>query len=283
MARKAKKRMHRMPPLSFVDKLIYWSMMLLLVVGYLALLFGPLYLRDRIAFAEETVVAAEGHTSILWLGVPWMTFFLMSFIWWLQPYQNRKPIFGLKNFKYGPPAWPKVYPLLMKNKPYVWVSERKKKERKQIAVVLLVVLLLSFIPIPWSLYGRNCLLYNGGIVEYSMFNNRREEFASGDISEIEIGTYRYSTGGRYTRTTHWGIRMVFHTDSGEKYIFDHRDFRTDRESEIRYWLEAMLAVKRRYDPAIICYDGLDNLNRVIADSNLNQQECEKLYQLFGLE
>ena len=269
-----------MPPLSFVDKLIYWTIFLLLAGCYLVLIFGPLYLRDRIAFSEETVLAAEAHVSIMWLGVPWMTFFLMTFILWNQPYQDRKPIFGLKNFKYGPPAWPKVYPLFMKNKPYVWVSERKKKERKQIAVVLLVVLLLSFVPFPWGLYGRDCLLHDGGIVEYSMFNNRTEEFASGEIAQIQIETYRYSTGSRH-RTTHWGVRMVFRTDSGETYIFDHRDFRNDTESEICYWLEAMLAVKGRYAPGIIRYDGLDKLNRVIADRNLNRSEEELLYLLFG--
>ena len=280
MARKAKKRMHKMPPLSFVDKLIYWIIFLLLAAAYLLLMFGPIHLRQKIAFSDEMVLATEDHVSSLWLIVPWMTFFLMTFILWNQPYQDRRPIFGLKNFKYGPPAWPKVYPLFMKNKPHVWVSERKKTERKQIAVVLLVVLLLSFIPFPWSLYGRDCLLHDGGIVEYSMFNRQTGNFSSGEIKEIEIGTYRYSTG-KHVRTTHWGVRMVFFTNSGEKYVFDNRDFRREDESEIRYWLEAMLAVKGRYDPGIIHYEGLDDLSQVIYDRNLNQAETELLYRLFG--
>ena len=281
MARKAKKQMHKMPPLSFLDKLLYWSIFLLLAVAYLILLFGPMYLRHKIAFSDEMVMAAEAHVSSLWLIVPWMTFFLMTFILWNQPYQDRRPIFGLKNFKYGPPAWPKVYPLFMKNKPQVWASERKKKERKQIAMILLIVLLLSFIPFPWSLYGRDCLLQDGGIVEYSMFNRQTGAFSSGEIQKIEIGTYRYSTGGRYSRTSHWGVRMVFHTDSGEKYIFDSRDFRTDRDSDVCYWLEAMLAVKGRYSSSIIHYSGLENLSRVIYDRNLSQAETEMLYLLFG--
>ena len=75
--------------------------------------------------------------------------------------------------------------------------------------------------------------------------------------------------------------MVFRTDSGEKYIFDHRDFRNDTESEICYWLEAMLAVKGRYDAGIIRYEGLDDLSRVIYDRNLNPAETEILYRLFG--
>ena len=269
-----------MPPLSFVDKLIYWTIIIVLCAAYFLLLLGPLYLRHKIAFSDAEVIAVEDHGSLLWLLVPWMTFFLMTFILWLEPYQKRIPIFGRKNFKYGPPAWPKIYPVFMKNKPYVWVSERKKKERKQIAVLLLVILLVSFIPFPWSLYGRDCLCYDGSIVQYNMFNRRTREFSSGDIADIEIETFRYSTG-KYARTRHWGVGMVFTTDSGKKYIFEHRDFRSDTDSETCYWLERMLDVKNRYDPGMIHYDGLEDLERVIEDRNLNQEEIRMLYRLFG--
>lgn len=280
MARKSKKRLHQMPPLSFADKLIYWAIFALLCVAYLVLLLGPLYLRHKIAFSDTAVIAAEDNASTGWLIVPWMTFFLMTFILWQQPYQKRIPIFGRRNFKYGPPTWPKIYPIFMKNKPLVWVSERKKKERKQIAVILLVVLLVSFIPFPWSLYGRDCLFYDGSIVQYNMFNGQTHEFSSGDIADIEIETFRYSTG-RYNTNQHWGVQMVFKTDSGKKYTFEHRDFRSDTNAKTLYWLEGMLAVKKRYDPSIIHYDGLENLDRVIADRDLSQEEVQMLYQLLG--
>lgn len=168
----------------------------------------------------------------------------------------------------------------MKNKPQVWVSERKKKERKQIAVILLVVLLISFIPFPWSLYGRDCLYYDGRIVQYNMFNGQTHEFTSGDIADIEIETFRYSTGKNNAKQ-HWGIQMVFKTDSGKKYTFEHLDFRSDTNFETLCWLEWMLAVKKRYDSSIIHYDGSENLDRVIVDRNLSQEEVQMLYQLFG--
>ncbi len=280
MAKKAKKRMHKMPPLSIGDKVIYWAVLLLLCAMYLILLFGPLYLRHRIAFADETVVAAEENISVWWLIVPWMTFFLMTFILWIQSYQERKPIFGRRNFKYGPPAWPKVYPLFMKNKPYVFVSERKKKERKRIAVILMVMVLVSFIPLPWSLYGRDCLKSDGSIVQYNMFNSSVRDFSSGDIEEIKIETYRYSTG-KYYRKTHWGVQMILLTDNGKKYTFDHREFRDDVHSESLYWLVAMTSIKNNYDPSIIRYEGVEDLNLVITDKNLSQRNIELLYQLFG--
>ena len=63
MARKAKKRMHRMPPLSFLDKLIYWIIFLLIAGCDLLLIFVPLYLRKRIAFSEETGIPELRRTT----------------------------------------------------------------------------------------------------------------------------------------------------------------------------------------------------------------------------
>ena len=132
MARKAKKRLHQMPPLSFVDKSIYWFILLVLLALYFLLTLGTLFLRRKIAFQDEMVIACEDNISFLWFLVPWMTFMLMTFITWYDLYQRRKPIFGIRNFKYGPPAWPKEYPLFMKNKPYVYVSEQKRKRARRL-------------------------------------------------------------------------------------------------------------------------------------------------------
>lgn len=270
-----------MPPLSFLDQFIYWTVFLVLCVLNFALLFGPFCLREQIAFADEIVIAKEDNASMFWLIVPWMTFFLMTFILWLKPYQNRRPIFGRRNFKYGPPAWPKIYPLFMRNKPYVFVSDRAKKDRKTAAFILLVVLLISFIPFPWALYGRDCLCSDGSIVQYSMFNGKTREFSSGQIDSVEIETYRSSTG-KYIRREYWGVRLTLTTDSGKVYSFEQSEFRGSKQAEAPYWLTAMLRVKNRYDPGIITYSGLEHLEDVISDKGLLADEAELLYQLFGL-
>lgn len=278
MARKAKKKLHRMPPLSFADMLVYWTAMVILIALYIGLLLGPLIWRGEIAFADETVIANRATAGILWLLVPWMTFFLMTFILWIQPYQARRPIFGRRNFKYGPPAWPKIYPIFMKNKPYVWVSEKTKQSRKTVAVVLAVVLLVSFIPFPWSLYGRECLRSDGSIVRYNVFNQESREHSSGQIASVEFETHSYSTGKSSLRRR-WGVMVTLTTDSGRRYVFNHREFRSiDRES--RYWVSAMLQLKRRYDPSIITYTGADRLEQVAADQNLSASDANMLYQLF---
>lgn len=281
MAKKKKKRNNQMPKLSLVDKLIYYVILAVLCVLYVALILLPLQLRHAIAFDDEMVIAVVESTSLLWLLVPWMTFFLMTIILWLMAYQDRLPIFGLRNFKYGPPAWPKKYPLFMKNKPQVWVSERKRKGQRQLAAVLLVILLLSFVPFPLGLYGRSCLRFDGGIIRYNMFNTPVREFSSGEIASLEISTYR-QTSGRYGHHSYWGVRVTLETDSGEKYSFASPDFRRSEE-KTPYWLRVLLRLKRRYDSSLITYEGLDNLERVAEDRKLTEEETELLYQLFGLE
>lgn len=280
MARKAKKRMHLMPPLSFVDKMIYWLIMLVLCVLYCGLFFSVIALRNKIAFQDELVIAKVDGISLLWAFVPWVTFFLMTFILWYDPYHRRKPIFGLRNFKYGPPAWPKEYPLFMKNKPYVYVSERKKKKRKQIAILLLLVLLVSFIPYPWSLYGRDCLHRDGSIVQYNMFNGKAHEFTSSEIESVEISVYQYRRG-KSNPKRHWGVKITFTTEDGQEYNFRNGDFRNDVPTDTQYWLDAMLQVKNRYHPSIITYSGVENLEKVVTDRNLTTEETQMLYQLFG--
>ena len=280
MARKAKKRVHRMPPLSFPDKLIYWTVLLIVIILDFALLFGPFVLRDRIAFGEEAVVAKANDESLFWILVPWMTFFLMTFILWQHFYLERRPIFGRRNFRYGPPAWPKVYPLFMRNKPYVWVSERTKKNRKSVALLLLVVLLVSFIPFPWALYDRSCLRSDGSVVRYSIVNQVHREYDSGKIDSVEIETYRYRVGRGSVKRC-WGVRLILTTDSGKTYKFTHKDFREAEQGETPCWLTAMLQVKGRYSPEIITCGGLEDLEKVIADQKLTDEEAELLYRLFG--
>ena len=269
-----------MPPLSFVDKLIYWFLMLLSMVLMLGWFAGTLLLRDQIAFRDEMVIAVDDHYIIVWALVPCMTFFIMAFALLEQAYQSRKPIFGVRNFQYGPPKWPKEYPLFMKNKPPVFISERKQKERKQQAVFLLAVLLISLIPYPRSLFGRDCLNGDGSIVQYNMFNGKAQEFSPGEIESVQIETHRITIGKR-AKSRIWSVRMVFTTDSGKEYSFLARDFRYDSSADIPYWLTAMLQVKRRYDPGIITYSGEEYLEKVVSDKNLTEAETQLLYELFG--
>lgn len=281
MARKAKRKMHQMPPLSFIDQLIYWTILIIICTLSIFLIFAPLYLRKEIAFSDSMVIAKEDHISMMWMIVPWMTFFLITFILWAIPYGERKPIFGKRNFKYGPPAWPRVYPLFMKNKPYVRVRKKAVETRYQIAVILLVVLLISFIPFPWSLYGRDCLHSDGSIHEYNMFNSKVRETTSGQIDEIEFEVYSHRRG-KNSVGRRYDVRVHLTAENGKKYTFDYTEFRQRETNSPPFWLTDMLRLKTRYNPEIIKYSGTKDLYSVIDDNRLNETEAVMLYKLFEI-
>ena len=65
MAKKAKRRIHQMPRLSPLDKLIYRIMMMLLIAVYFLSLFIPFHLRELISFRDDTVIAATAETVFL--------------------------------------------------------------------------------------------------------------------------------------------------------------------------------------------------------------------------
>lgn len=280
MVKKANKKIHKMPKLSLLDQLIYWMIFLLIIIFS----FGPLllsyYLNPVIAFADEMVVVSVEHASILWSSFTWFFSFILLFALWLAPYEERHPIFGLRNFKYGPPAWPKIYPIFMKNKPYVWVSENAKKRKRRLIAVVMFLVLISWIPYPWSLYGRDCLYADGSIGQYNMFDSKVREFQSGEIDCVEFQTYYHSAAkfasGRFS------VCVNLTTDSGKEYVFQCKDFRDAFDGSPRNWLREMLQLKQRYTPETIQYSGKDKLDYVVYDHELTEAETKMLYQLFGI-
>lgn len=280
MARKAKKKVHPMPPLSAVDKLIYWTLIAALFALDLFLIFGPLILVDIIAFADETVIASVIGPGFLWCFPSFAVVAAVTVVLWDRGYKKRIPIFGRKNFKYGPPAWPRVYPLFMKNKPHVRVSQKEAKRKKKMNTLLAAVVLLSFIPFPWSLFGRTTLQQDGSVARYNVFNVQVKDFSSGEVDRVEFEAYEHHR--RRNAFDPWAVRVCLTTESGKEYCFAYIDFRSDTQDHAPGWLSAMLALKSRYRPEIITYSGTENLQKVIRDNELTVEQQAMLYQLFDI-
>lgn len=129
MAKKAKKRIHPMPKLGWQDRLLYTLLIVVTFGGALGCLFFLRINRDRLLSADA--LTYEDDISFMY-GL-FLFFFLLTvgIIVIFGPCRKRKPIFGKKGVRYGPPAYPRVFPLLMKNKPQYWESASKIKKRKK--------------------------------------------------------------------------------------------------------------------------------------------------------
>ena len=299
MAQKAKKRKakqkKRMPPLSLLDRAIYLVLMLLAIILDFGILFLNFYLRKRVAFSVPNVLAASENSGLLWSLIPAIVLMLVAFIWSSYHYEERKPIFGKRGIKYGPPQYPSVYPVFMKNKPPVWVSENQKKSRKLGRNALLILIAVSLLPFPLSLSGRDSLQTDGSIVEYGVFNQEKEHYERDAVKEVEFSLIPDTRSGHYGTDWGWIIRLMLRlelpeyavcvtikTDEGDQFVFRSGDFRDWGEGEYTDWLEDMLYLKSLYPPErIVCAD-LHLLDYAASDDDLSQKERELLYTLFAV-
>lgn len=284
MARKTKKKSNRMPPLSFLDHVIYWIVFFLGAVVVFGGVTGFLLLRKHLAFADQTVIAVYERAGVLWVLPSWIYLLLLLLIPWVMWYENKRPIFGIRGFQYGPPKWAKVYPLFMKNKPYEWISENAKKNRKFNrklgALLLLVLFALTCIPLPFSIFGRETLHEDHSVSRYNAINREVAHYDAEDVQTVTFETYRYYRG-RYSIVPPWSVKIVLTMSDGAKYTFHARDFSGNDMQDVRFWLLEMLRIKDSFSAEQIVVDGVKNLGLVINDQSLNEKEAELLYELFA--
>lgn len=276
MGKKKKKKYHAMPKLSFLDQCVYGLLLVVSLIPCGLCVYAAIGLRNRITFAEEGVVAAVAHGSLFWCFPAFIWLLSLALGCWAEVHGKRYPIFGKRGVKYGPPAYPKIYPLFMKNKPKVWVSQRARENRKTCALFLLAVTVLLCLLVPLSVAGRDVLYADGRIGAYNMFGVQTEAVDKPFVEQVEFGVY-VSSSGR-TSTKSYGVDVTLWTADGEKYRFEDGDFRHDWDAEVRLWITDMLALKEAYAGRVTWEEGAV-LDRVL--DGRSDRERALILELFG--
>ena len=270
MARKKKNRKKQMPPLSWVDKFVYWTV-IILSFGGMSVTFLPVILYQKnIAFSDETVIACSMGLGIVFTVPLSIWFLVIGVCTYESGYKKRLPLFGIKGFRYGPPQWAPKYPLFMKNKPSRYCLTEKQKATVGIVIVLSV---LCWAVLPLSFYERTCLHEDGSITYYNAVNQAEERWDPEDIRGIKLDTDR--VGGKSTSL--WSVEISFVTDQDDEITFKAGEFSSEWEKT----METMLRIKERYLPAVTIR-GTDNLEQVVKDHDLTEVEQALLYQLFDV-
>ena len=114
---KAKKKVHPMPKLGFADQMIYALGYLLIFAVLVGLFWFRFYWIEDRMMAQPGAVAYEARGSSYWYFPFYLSLMFSLFIPWYGLHQKRYPFFGKRGVKYGPPAYPRTFPLFMKNKP----------------------------------------------------------------------------------------------------------------------------------------------------------------------
>lgn len=277
MATRAKKKIHPMPKLGWKDMLLYWSAMVLTCgLAFSFLFVGAI--QEKIAFSDPAVLASgAGAGNLLFIFL--MLWGLFAFVLLLAgPYSRRIPVFGNDAVSYGPPAYPRIYPVFMKNKPRFWVSpkelRRKKKLKCLITAVILGTFLVSAVSFPFSFYGRTVLRDDGSITVYNTVNKEVADYSGAQITDVELGIYSTHTKGG---GTHWHIEFTMTTADGKTHRFPEHAFAGTQLQQ----LQEMLRVKESLFSGQVRITDTDKFRKVLAVFS-RPEERALLYRLFEI-
>jgi hypothetical protein len=269
------KKKLKMPILCIRDKFIYGSFIL---AGLLYFIFAiPAFkqLQNDIGFLSSDVIAVDGSEKYMFMAF----WYIIFGVWIIVPLGNRRPIFGDKKIKYGPPKYPAVYPIFMKNKPLGDFTPKQYRARKIkfafINLVIVMTFIISAVFIPQSVYERSEILEDGSVVVYDEKNEEISRYTSKEISKVEIraqGSGR--RGSRYCT-----VYFVLTTEDNIRFNFRKSCFKGESVQQIKHIID----LKKIYvnDCIII---GKERLEKSIDKYNLySSEEKTLLKQLFEID
>lgn len=278
--KKKKKRKAIMPPLSTLDKFIYYALIFISILFCVGL--GTLFIiiRNHIAYTDTTVVANYFTFSVM-LFSPLILFIIIFCFTIISIHLTiRTPIFGKKGVKYGPPLYDSKYPVFMKNKPCVYMKPSEKQLQKRYCIMIFIILVITLILCAFSFCGRKCLTNDVTLQQYNIINIKTSEYT---VDEIESSTFRvyHHVGYKYS-SGHWSMCVEFTTEDNKVFEFSLGDFKPSGKSATTDKLNILLNIKSQLNPDDINYIGVENIENLIGEISHNEKEIKMLYELFNI-
>ena len=270
--RKDNKR-HLRPPLTFLDKSIYF---LCIVFSYLgALLFASCFddIRNMIAFNMPGTVAYRSNASFLF-AVLFMMFLEISALGlFISGWESKKPIFGSKKYKYGEyPFREDCFPLFSSQKRNQHKTPSQKTFVRHMTILWCSVLVVFSCLIPFSLFGRDAMYQDNRVEKINLINNVSDTYTTNDFSELTIQV-KYFLGYRY--------EIIIEMKDGKTFSFSNRDFDWRVSGAKDICLDKMLEIKSLFDAEAITIKGAKNTDEVADYLGFNESQQNKLNELFS--
>lgn len=277
MGKKSKKhkRMFR-PPLSTLDKSIYWLGLLLSFIGILLLGLCFEDITGVIAFQDPSVVAYSSHASFLFV-LPLLGYVEISAaVFCITALEEKKPIFGNRKVRYGKEPWSKdCFPLFDARRKKIFVKPSEKRFRRSMTRVWCIGLLICLLLAPFSFWGRDCLTQNDSIISYNALN-QATAYTTEAFSHLTIQA-KYVSG--YRTASYWKYQITIKTDGGF-FTFSNRDFDWREPNSKERALQKMLEIKALFMPDEITIKGAHNIEKVADYLGLNDEQKQLLQKLF---
>lgn len=273
-----------LPPLSLLDKLLYFVAILIGTAIPIGCLIGLFALRSRIALADPALLATAGNGNVYLLYSLVTPFYLLLVVPVLCPIiqllQRKQPLFGNKRVKYGEFPYKNVYPLFSPNRP----KQQRTPEEAQINLqdtrllcsFLLAALLLGIV-ILCTLCSRTTLRQDYSIVSYNGFNHITHNYEKADIQALHIESYGLPGANHNFK---WTFRLNIQMSDGRTYHLFPGSFHSASGDGISALSDILKF--RNSVPQPVWVTGKENIEDIIYDSDYSAEEAALLYAIFGI-
>lgn len=276
---KRKKNKTQRPPLTLLDKSIYWIGFFLSFLFSLLLIYCFEDITNMIAFRDPAVVAFNSHLSFLF-AAPVVLYFECSFaIIILIALDGRIPIFGNPKIQYGEVPWAKdCFPLFDSRRKKIYTRPSHKRFRRDMMILWSVGLILCSMIAPFAFFGRDCLTHDNSIISYSILNQKESaQYTPEDYSHLNIYA-KHVSGHRTADYWEYGITVLM--KNGKSFTFSNRDFDWREQNNQEICLNSMLDIKEFFEPDEITIEGKCDIAKVIDYIGLNDKQTQLLQELF---
>jgi hypothetical protein len=281
--KKKKKQKVNKPQLSKLDKSLYTLLLMIFIVLIIILVYIIEQLRSFVFFSDPDAVAWTDRLTSLCFIPAFFVLIVTMFVFLEDRMSNKKAIFGNKKVDYRKYGY-QYYPIFYKGyKPKRKMTEDRKKYIRFCVVAWLILFSICCGIGCFGIFGRTVLTKDGRVIEYSVFNNVKEEYQISDISKVVYSTY-YNRGGRYTPDSYDYSIEIHVLNSDKTFSFDNESFKTTKNENISNSLTEMIRLKEYvYKNKIITFDIREELNVISDYHNFNEDEAEILHKLFEKE
>lgn len=267
------------PPLSLLDKSIYWLGLLLSFIFVLLFLFCFEDITNAIAFRDSLVVAYNSHASFL-LFMPLLLYIEISaLVFCIMALEGKKPIFGNRKVQYGETPWAKdCFPLFDSRRKNIYVRPSKMRFRRDMMIVWIVGLFVCSLFAPLGFFGRDCLTTDNRIISYNVLNREDSSpYTTDDFSNLTIQAEHVSG---YRSADYWKYEIIIEMKDGKSFAFSNRDFDWRKDNYRELCLEKMLEIKSSFASDLITIKGEHNVKKVADYLGLNDEQTQLLQKLF---
>ena len=282
MGKKSKQKKNKRnscPPLTFLDKSIYFLCIIFSFIGALLLFYCLEDIQKVIAFNKPETVAYKSSAGTLF-ALPFILFLEISaLIFFISAWESKKPIFGSKKYKYGEyPFREDCFPLFSSKKRNQYKTPFQKKFLHKMTILWCAVLAVCACFIPFSLFGRNAIYQDNRIEKINLINIVSDTYTTNDFSELTIQA-KYVSG--YRSANYWKYEIIIEMKNGKTFSFSNRDFNKYISGAKDICLDKMLEIKSLFNPDSITIKGSKNIAKVSDFIGFNEQQEAKLKLLFS--